>query len=208
MPDHVVELKPRPRDKVSVRLSGGRFFTIPAQSAQALSLNMVLSDEDIGRLDRMDQYFRGKEKALRLLSLRARTRREIKTALDKLDLEPSIRDGLVAELEEAGLINDLKFTREYVRVKSEVKRFGPHRLRHDLKRLGVARTVVDEVLEESFDPESQEEMARELVARRIGGDAADEKTVRRIAGLLRRKGYDYEVVNRICYDLLRRLGGH
>ena len=204
MPDHVVELKPRPRDKVSVGLSGGRFFTIPAQSAEFLSLNMVLSDEDIGRLDRMDQYFRGKDKALRLLSLRSRTRREIKTALEKLELNPSIRDGLVSELEEAGLINDLRFTREYVRIKSEVKRFGPHRLRHDLKRLGVARTIVEEVLEESFDPAAQEEMARELAERRVRGETVDEKTVRRVAGFLKRKGYDYEIVNRICYDLLRR----
>jgi len=113
---------------------------------------------------------------------------------------------LVVELEEAGLINDLKVTREYVRVKAEVKRFGPHRLRHDLKRLGVARTIVDDVLEESFDTEVQEEMAREVAARRIGGGEVDEKVVRRIAGLLRRKGYDYEVVNRVCYDLLRRAG--
>ena len=165
---------------------------------------MVLSDEDIGRLDRMDQYFRGKDKALRLLSLRSRTRREIKTALEKLELNPSIRDGLVSELEEAGLINDLRFTREYVRIKSEVKRFGPHRLRHDLKRLGVARTIVEEVLEESFDPAAQEEMARELAERRVRGETVDEKTVRRVAGFLKRKGYDYEIVNRICYDLLRR----
>lgn len=199
-------MKPRPRDKVSVRLAGGRFFTIPAQSAAALDVNVVLTDEDIGRLERMDQYLRGREKALRLLSLRARTRQEIKTALDKLALEPSLRDGLMQELEETGLIDDLRFAREYVRVKSEVKRLGPHRLRHDLKRLGVSRTITDEVLAESFDAAGQEEMARELAARRVGGGRVDEKTVRRIAGLLRRKGYDYEVVNRVCYDLLRRSG--
>ncbi len=204
MPDQVVELKPRPRDKVSVKLSGGRFFTIPLESAQAFRIDMVLSDEEIERLGRMDQYFRGKEKALRLLSLRSRTREEIKTALDKLSLEPSVRDGLVNELEEIGLINDVQFSREYVRVKSDVKRLGPHRLRHDLKKLGVAKTIVDEVLNESFDSSSQEAMAREVALRRVGEGPVDEKTVRRVAGLLQRKGYDYEIVNRICYDLLRR----
>jgi regulatory protein len=204
MPDQVVELKPRPRDKVSVKLSGGRFFTIPMESAEALRLDMVLSDEEIERLDRMDQYFRGKEKALRLLSLRSRTREEIRAALDKIELAPSIRDGIVKELEEIGLIDDLRFTSEYVRLKSDVKRLGPHRLRFDLKKLGVAKRIVDEVLDQSFDSSSQETMAREVVARRVGDGPFDEKTVRRIAGLLQRKGYDYEIVNRICYDLLRR----
>lgn len=206
MPDHVVELKPRPREKVSIRLSGGRFFTIPEETARTLRVDMILSDEEIERLDRIDQYLRGKEKAMRLLSRRSRTRQEMKTALAALELDPSIRDGLVKELEEIGLIDDLHFTREYVRVKSDVKRMGPHRLRHDLKRLGVSNVIIDEVLDASFDSQSQEAMAREIVSRRVGEGPVDEKSVRRIADLLRRKGYDYEIVNRISYELLRRSG--
>jgi regulatory protein len=204
MPDQVVELKPRPRDKVSIRLSGGRFFTIPEEGARELRVDMVLSDEEIERLDKMDQYFRGKEKAMRLLSLRSRTRAEIKTALASITLDPSIRNGLVHELEDAGLIDDRRFAIEYVRVKSEVKRMGPHRLRHDLKRLGVVVEIVDDVLAASFDTESQEAMARELVSKKIGDGPVGEKEVRRVADFLRRKGYDYEVINRISYELLRR----
>jgi regulatory protein len=201
MPDHIVELKPRPRDRVKVTLAGGRFFTIPAGGV-ALDIGSVLTDEEIARLDRMDQYFRGKEKAVILISKRSRTREQVKTALDKLSIETSIREGILSELEEIGLVDDRRFALEYVRIKSEVRRLGPHRLRHDLKRLGVRKSIVDDALDDSFDEPTQESMARELARRRAGGTPIDEKAARRIADFLRRKGFDYEVVNHVVYDLL------
>jgi regulatory protein len=205
MPERIAQLKPRPRDRVTVTLSGGRFFTIPAERAASLSEGVELSDDEVARLERVDQYFRGMDKAVRLLSLRARTRYELKTALNRLEIAPPVRDGIVAELEEQGLVDDRRFALEYVRVKADVRAMGPHRLRHDLRKRGVAGETIEAVLGEEFDVERQESMARALVERKVTGPV-DEKTVRRVAGLLRRKGYDYEVVNRISYDLLQRIG--
>ncbi len=203
MPDHIVELKPRPRGLVTIKLAGGRFFTIPRDAA-TFDIGTPLADEDIVRLDRMDQYFRGKDKALRLIARRMRTREQVSAALDKLEIEKSIRNGILTELNEAGVIDDLRFAREYVRVKKDVRRLGPFRLRHDLKRMGVRKAFVDEVLEESFDVATQESMARELADRRAGGEPVDEKAARRIADFLRRKGFDYEIVNHVVHDLLHR----
>jgi regulatory protein len=202
MSDHVVELKPRPRGLVTVKFAGGRFFTIPLDQAQGLEIGTVVRDDEVDRLDRVDQYFRGKGKALRLLSKRARTRKEIKSALDNLSIESSIRDGILSELAETGLIDDRRFAREYVRLKAEVRDFGPHRLRHDLKKLGVSPSIVDDAVDEAFDTDVQEEAARRVARKRAAGSPVDEKTARRIAGVLRRKGYDYEVINRVLYDFL------
>jgi regulatory protein len=206
MPDHIVELKKRPRDRVKIGLAGGRFFTVPDEAAQSYEIGSAVSDAEISRLDRMDQYFRGRDKALGLLSKRARTRKQIETALDTLSLEPSIRNGLLSELEQSGLVDDARFTREYVKLKAEVRRLGPYRLRHDLQRLGVRRTIVETVLDEVFDDDTQREMAREVALRRAGPGRIDEKAARRLSGFLQRKGFDFEVVNQVVYDLLHRRG--
>jgi regulatory protein len=206
MPERVVELKSRPRDRVTVTLSGGRFFTIPAERAAAMTPGLELRDDEIDSLDRIDQYFRGAQKVNRLLSLRSRTKYELKTALDQLMVSEPVRDGLLVELVEQGLIDDKRFAMDYVRVKADLRSMGPHRLRADLKKYGVARAIIDETLGGEFDSERQETMARELVERKVAGAAIDERLVRRIAGLLRRKGYDYEIVNRISYELLQRAG--
>ena len=102
MTERVIECRPRPRQRIYIKLSGGRFFTIPSGETSSLEVGTVLTEADVEKLSRLDQYVRGKEKALRLLSIRSRTRYEIGTALDTLGLERSIRNGILEEFEELG----------------------------------------------------------------------------------------------------------
>jgi regulatory protein len=204
MPETIIERKPRPRDQVVIRLSGGRFFAVPAAAAETLAVGQELSDDDVAHLDGVAQYTRGREKAMRMLSLRGRSKREIDDALRALEIRDTIRTGIVRELEESGLVDDARFAREFVAVKKDVRRLGPHRLRHDLGRLGLSRASVDAALVD-YGAQEQEALARALVEKQLGGAVPSEKSVRRIVGMLRRKGYDYAVVNRVAYDLARRI---
>ncbi len=207
MTESIVQCQPRPRQRVFIKLSGGRFFTIPASQAGALEVGTVLSEAEVEKLSRLDQYDRGKRKALRLLSIRSRTRREIGTAIDRLGLEASIRDGILHELEETGLVDDRRFAREYVRSGIDSKQLGPHRLKFALGKLGVSASIIDATVEEAFSSGTQEILARALVRKRLGSRVPDEKTVRRLSETLKRKGFDFEVVNQVIYELLKRCGG-
>jgi regulatory protein len=204
MPETIVERKPRPRDRVWIRLSGGRFFAVPEAAATQCVVGAVVSAEDIERLDRLDQYTRGHDKAMRLLSMRARSRREIESALRTLGIADAVRRGIVEALEEAGLVDDARFAREFVSVRKDTRRVGPHRLRADMAKLGLQRAVVDKALA-GYGADEQETLARALVERTIRGGPIDEKAVRRVVALLKRKGYDYSVVNRVAYDLARKI---
>ncbi|HEX6791389.1 MAG TPA: RecX family transcriptional regulator, partial [Candidatus Krumholzibacteria bacterium] len=146
MPETIIERKPRPRDQVVIRLSGGRLFAVPAAAAEPLAVGQEISDEDIAHLDGLAQYTRGHEKAMRMLAMRSRSKREIDDALRALGLRDTIRTGIVREMEESGLIDDARFAAEFVAVKKDVRRLGPHRLRQDLGRLGLSRDSVDAAL--------------------------------------------------------------
>jgi len=190
---------------VTIRLSGGRFFTIPDEQTGGLSIGDTLSEEMVERLDRMDQYFRGRDKAMTMIARRARTRDEVRRMLDAMEISEPVRDGIIVELEELDLINDERFALEFVRLKADVRHLGPHRLRHDLGKLGIRREYIESALL-ALDSEQQQSMAWLLVERKLGTGRVDERSVRRIAGLLSRKGFDYEVVNRVAYELLQRAG--
>lgn len=204
MPEIITERKPRPRDRVEIRLSGGRFFAIPQAAAETLAVGQELSDEDVTHLDGIAQYTLGRDKAMRMLALRSRSKREIDDALRTLGLRDTIRTGIVRELEEIGLVDDARFAREFVAVKKDVRRVGPHRLRYDLGKLGLARTAVDEALSD-FGAEEQLTMARALAEKQLGASLPNERLVRRVIGMLRRKGYDYAVVNKVAYEMARRI---
>ena len=207
MPETIVEIKPRPRDRMSIRLSGGRFFTIPQSEGEALGTGIVLRDEDVERLSRIDQYLRGKDKALRLLSIRARSRHELESALAGMEIVPGVRNGILEELRELGLVDDARFAREYAAVRVELKHVGPHRLRFDLGKFGVSSAIVDRVLDESFPSGRQDELAWDIVRKKLGSRKPDERDIRRINDLLKRKGFDYGVINRIAYELLKHRRG-
>jgi regulatory protein len=206
MPENIVEWKPRPRDRVFIRLSGGRFFTVPASETNPLREGATLSDEEIEKLSRIDQYVRGREKAVRLLAIRPRSRREITKALDAMSLVPSIRDGVLVELEELGLVDDARFARDFVRSQVDLRRLGPHRLRFDLKRKGVSASLIDAALAAELDDDRQVTAAREIVRKKLGSATPDEGDIRRLAAQLKRKGLDYGIINRVLYDALRRSG--
>ena len=72
-----------------------------------------------------------------------------------------------------------------------------------MNKLGLQRAVVDRALA-SYGPDEQEAQARALVERTVRG-VVDEKAVRRVVALLKRKGFDYSVVNRIAYELARKI---
>jgi regulatory protein len=204
MPEIITERKPRPRDRVEIRLSGGRFFAIPQAAAEMLAVGQELSDEDVAHIDGIAQYTRGRDKVMRMLALRSRSKREVDDALRTLGLRDTIRTGIVRELEESGLVDDARFAREFVAVKKDVRRVGPHRLRYDLGKLGLGRAAVDEALSD-FGAEEQLTMARALADKQVGAALPNEKLVRRVIGMLRRKGYDYAVVNKVAYELARRI---
>ncbi len=207
MPETIVECKPRPRERLFVRLSGGRFFTVPLSEGESLAPGMVLGDEDIERLSRVDQYMRGREKAMRLLALRSRSRRELEDALDGMEIAPPVRNGILEELRELGLVDDVRFAREYASSRVELKHLGPHRLKFELRKFGVSPSIVAGAIGEAFPSGRQEELAWEIVRRKLGSRIPNEKDVRRIGDLLKRKGFDYAVVNRVAYELLAQRGG-
>jgi regulatory protein len=169
MTEQVIEVRPRPRRRIFIKLSGGRSFTLPEDEACGLSIGDAVTGEEADRLSRIDQYFRGKEKALRLLSLRARASQEIRTSLDDLGIERSIRNGIVQEFEELGLIDDERFARDYTRAKIESKQLGPYRLQFQLAKFGIKAAVIEMVLEEAFSGDMQEKLA--WAKKRSGGSA-------------------------------------
>ena len=206
MSETVVEWKPRPRNRIFIKLSGGRFFTIPEAEGESLEPGAVLSEEDINRLSRVDQYLRGKDKALRLLSIRARSRYEVDNALSGMEIAPEIRSGILEELRELGLIDDVRFARDFVDSRIEIKHLGPHRLKFELKKFGVSGSIIEQAIEEAFHEGRQEELAWKIVRKKIGSRNVDEREVRRVSDLLRRRGLDYEIINRVAYELLRQQG--
>jgi len=146
---------------------------------------------------------------LRQLTNSPKTRAELEEALAKRDCDPLVAKDVLDRLTEVGLVDDAAYAQMFVRSKQRRSGLAASALRRELRAKGVdpdtAGAAVDDV-----SPALEEERARELVRSRLkrlhGLDRAVQ--VRRLAGLLARKGYPSGMASKIIFDEIDQTAEH
>lgn len=146
-------------------------------------------------------YDRAFDKALRLLTYRSRSRKELKDRLARAGFEPNVVSKVEARLYELGLLDDPGFARDFAE-QALARGVSIHLVRHELENKGVAPDVVEIALAE--ETWGDLERARGVARRRAltYADLPKATAFRRLAGYLAQKGYEEEVVAEVCYEVV------
>jgi regulatory protein len=136
------------------------------------------------------------ERALGLLSVRPRSRRELQRRLRQAGFDDQDVEDVLERLEGVGLIDDDAFARQLAEHQMGARKAGRRSVERALAAKGVAPEVTRAVLAEA--PEDEEERALELAASRAGrlGRLDPAKAFARLSSLLVRRGYDGDVARR------------
>jgi len=141
------------------------------------------------------------------LTGQARSRSELRGKLAKKGVPDGLAERLLDRFEEVGLVDDEAFARSWVQSRQSGKGLARRALAAELRRKGiedeVARTALDEV-----DPEDEVASARVLVGRKLRTVAGLDRdtAVRRLTGMLARKGYPASVCFQVVREELDRVG--
>jgi regulatory protein len=100
-----------------------------------------------------------KQKVMRFLSIRPRSKKEIRDYLLRKDYAEDIAERIIARLESLGMVDDVAFARMVSRDSLLRKPMGEKMLRQVLFKKGVPKATVDAVIPEFFTSESELEMA-------------------------------------------------
>ena len=136
------------------------------------------------------------ERALGLLAVRPRSRRELERRLLQAGFEPDEVADVLDRLERVGLIDDEAFARQVAEHAFGVRRAGARAVADALAAKGVARSTVEAVLAEA--PNDEESRAVELGtsrAQRMKG-VETARAFGRLSSFLMRRGYGPEVARR------------
>ena len=141
------------------------------------------------------------------LTGQARTRSELASTLASKAVPDDVAERLLTRFEEVGLIDDEAFARMWVQSRQPGRGHARRALAHELRRKGIddqtARDALDEV-----DPDAEVESARLLVRRKLRSVQRVDGTtaVRRLSGMLARKGYPPGVAIRVVREELEAAG--
>ena len=131
---------------------------------------------------------KARELALRALSHRDRSRRELELRLERAGVPSGERGEALDELVAAGLLSDARFAEARARGLA-AKNGSDFLIRNDLRRHGIDRVEIAEILE---GLEDEAERAARIFERRGGGDRA----LRYLAA----KGFSRESLDRLIDD--------
>lgn len=144
---------------------------------------------------------------LRLLTVQPRTRAELAAALTKRGVPDDAAETVLSRFTEVGLIDDRAFAATWVDSRHSGRGLARRALAAELRKRGIDGDVVGEAVA-VVDAEAEDRAARQLVARRLTATRRlDQPTrVRRLAGMLARKGYPPGVAMRAVRDALAAEG--
>ncbi|MDJ1130918.1 recombination regulator RecX [Streptomyces iconiensis] len=137
-----------------------------------------------------DPAERARAICLRLLTGTPRTRQQLADALRKREIPEEVAEEVLSRFEDVGLIDDTAFADAWVESRHHSKGLARRALARELRTKGVDSAVIDEAVGQ-LDPEQEEETARVLVERKLRSTRSldRDKRLRRLAGMLARKGY-------------------
>jgi regulatory protein len=143
------------------------------------------------------------DRALRLLAVRPRSRREMESRLRSAGFDAETVTEELARLEEVGLIDDERFAQEFAEQALGRRLSGRRAVASSLAAKGVSRPVIEQALQdvEVDDDVRAAELARSRASRLRA--LAPEVAYRRLVSFLARRGYEGAVARRAAASALR-----
>ncbi|MQY38300.1 Regulatory protein RecX [Streptomyces sp. RB17] len=178
------------------------FGDVPGEDEGAPSSSRAERGESSG-----DPAERARAICLRLLTGTPRTRKQLADALRKREIPEEVAEEVLSRFEEVGLIDDSAFADAWVESRHHGRGLARRALAQELRTKGVDSALIDEAVSQ-LDSEQEEETARELVTRKLRATRGldRDKRLRRLAGMLARKGYPEGMALRVVRQALEEEG--
>ncbi|MFQ6121644.1 MAG: regulatory protein RecX [Dehalococcoidales bacterium] len=183
------------RKRVNVFLDDRFAFSLETEVAvkEGLQVGQELSTSQVEALTGSDHFHRCLNAAFHYLSYRPRSEAEVRGRLQRHGFDGDCIEAVIARLKEQGLVDDFAFAQFW---KDNRESFNPRSQRLtklELRRKGVVSDIIDQVVDSIDDDDSA---YRAALGRARHLPLSDYQSFRRRLGeYLRRRGFNYEVIN-------------
>lgn len=149
-----------------------------------------------------EQQAKANDYALRFISYRQRSKKEIQDKLTKEGFDNKFIENTIAYLESHRLIDDLEFAKSFARDKINLNKYGPQKIKYELYKKGISDEIIDEVLDED---DTEYTRALKLAKKKLPTYKKDDKNgkYRKLGGFLQRRGYSSDCVYKILKELVK-----
>jgi len=196
----VEKLKRRKNWKKCI-FNSGEYLEVPDEIMvrNALSNGVELSEEKFDELKTDSDAVRAKEKALRLLSYRTRSEKELSQSMRRSGIQQSTAEAVIDDLKRLHLIDDEEFARKFINDLIRRKPAGEFLLKAELQKKGISNDVIDRVVDQTFKEVSPVELARKGVQQWLSRHPRTHSNERRqkVAQYLYKRGFSWSIIDEV-----------
>ncbi|MEO8862799.1 MAG: RecX family transcriptional regulator [Candidatus Saccharimonadales bacterium] len=177
--------------KYSFSLGQSQFVSSGLHSGLELTsdeINTFKNDSDIGKI-----Y----ERTLNLLSYRPRSEWELRDYLRRKKQDPDIIELILNKLSINGHVNDQKFAERWVENRRLLKSTSRRKLQLELRQKRIPSDVIDKVLAADKEETDEQQVLRDLVARKSARYPDKLKFMQYLA----RQGYNYSDIKQVLDEV-------
>jgi regulatory protein len=149
----------------------------------------------------------GREICLRMLTLAPRTRAQLADAMRRRGVPDQAAETVLDQLTKARLIDDAAFAMAWVESRHHGRGLSRRSLSAELRQRGIDGDDLTEAVE-GLDPEQEIETARRMAERKLAATRGQppQTRMRKVAGMLARKGYSPALAYRLIRESLEQEG--
>jgi len=200
-----IEPQKHRRERYNIYINGDFGFGISRELVLKYNLHEgdMLDEEVIKRIILDEEKRRVKEKALSLLSYRARSTEELRRKLKDKGFSDAVVCDVVGDLRKIGVLDDIKFAASFVYSRMRQKPMSKRLLYSELISKGVDREISQRAVEEFFKEQTEEDVAKEIVKKKVYKyKEIDNRVRKRLSDFLARRGFDWDVINSVVSEIV------
>jgi regulatory protein len=185
-------------NRYSVFVNGKYSFSLDSNtiSREGLHVGEDIDENTIETLVRKDEFFRARDYGYLLLSYRDRSAREMAKRLLEKKYHSAVIDEVIEFFKGKDLINDRVFAEKWLDNILEARPMGMMRARHELRLHMIQDEIIDELVQEKLNFETEVLLAKKAAAKKIKAlrNYPVDIARNRMRNFLKNRGFRWEII--------------
>lgn len=158
----------------------------------SLHSGQEIDETKLAELQAESDFGKNYTRAVDLISRRLRSEREIRDYARRKQWSKDNIERVIARLYDRGYLNDLVFTKAFVRSRQSAQKYSRRRIERDLVNKGISHRIIQQVLDEGAGMADDNDALTNLVAKKY--HRYDD--INKLKAYLARAGFRYDDINR------------
>lgn len=199
-----IEVQKKNKERVNIYVDGDFFIACDMTLVynKGIEKGKTIDKDLLLEITEEDNYIKAKNKGLNYISRSIKTENEIIKKLSKAGFDEKTINRVLSFLKEYNFVNDEEYVELFI--KEKIRKYGAKKIKYDLRAKGIEEKLILKKIS-NIDEEQTFEVAFNIALKKyeLFKVKYDDKQVirKKIYDLLLRKGYDYDIINKIVSKL-------